>query len=141
MKLWALRVRNTKGSITTFFDEYEEVLIEIEYEILKPMPQCRVGVIVTSPTYGLDLFMAHDADLREYQGPREPGRYISTCVIPSNLLAPGGFLLSVNAGIPGLTRQQLTAVPISEWEREKDRFVYEKWMEHALAAAGKPAGH
>ena len=44
---------------------------------------------------------------------------------------------ALGSGFPGLTRQQLTAVPIAEWEREKDRFVYEKWIEHARAAAGK----
>jgi len=38
---------------------------------------------------------------------------------------------ALGAGIPGLTREQLTAVPVAEWEREKDRFIYEKWIEHA----------
>jgi dienelactone hydrolase len=40
---------------------------------------------------------------------------------------------ALGSGIPGLTREQLTAVPIAVWEREKDRFVYEKWIEHARA--------
>lgn len=43
---------------------------------------------------------------------------------------------ALGSGIPGLTREQLTAVPIAEWEREKDRFVYEKWIERARAAVG-----
>jgi dienelactone hydrolase len=42
---------------------------------------------------------------------------------------------ALDPGIPGLTRQQLTAMPIPAWEREKDLFVYEKWIEHARAAA------
>ena len=41
------------------------------------------------------------------------------------------------SGIPGLTRDQLTAVPIAEWERQKDRFVYEKWIEQARAISSK----
>lgn len=44
---------------------------------------------------------------------------------------------ALGSGIPGLTREQLTAVPIAEWEREKDRFIYEKWIEHARALVSK----
>jgi dienelactone hydrolase len=44
---------------------------------------------------------------------------------------------ALGTGIPGLTREQLTAVPIAEWQREKDRFVYEKWVEQARALVGK----
>jgi dienelactone hydrolase len=39
--------------------------------------------------------------------------------------------------IPGWTREQLTALPLGEWERNKDRFVYEKWIEHARVAVGR----
>jgi len=44
---------------------------------------------------------------------------------------------ALGSGIPGLTREQLTAVPVAEWERQKDRFIYEKWIEEARAVAGK----
>jgi dienelactone hydrolase len=44
---------------------------------------------------------------------------------------------ALGSGIPGLTREQLTAVPVAEWTREKDRFVYEKWIEHARAMVGR----
>jgi len=40
---------------------------------------------------------------------------------------------ALGSGFPGLTREQLTAVPIAVWEREKDRFVYEQWIEQARA--------
>ena len=45
---------------------------------------------------------------------------------------------ALGPGIPGLTREQLTAVPVTQWEREKDRFIYEKWIEHARAALQSP---
>ncbi|HEY3840720.1 MAG TPA: prolyl oligopeptidase family serine peptidase [Bryobacteraceae bacterium] len=45
---------------------------------------------------------------------------------------------ALGSGIPGLTREQLTAVPLAQWEREKDRFVYEKWIEHAREAVQSP---
>ena len=44
---------------------------------------------------------------------------------------------ALGTGFPGLTREQLTAVPLARWQREKDRFVYEKWIEHARAAVGR----
>src|SRR3954453_5170996 len=34
---------------------------------------------------------------------------------------------ALGSGIPGLTRQQLTSVPLAEWEQHRDLFVYEKW--------------
>ena len=44
---------------------------------------------------------------------------------------------ALGSGIPGLTRQQLTSVPLAEWEQHRDLFVYEKWIAHARAATGK----
>jgi dienelactone hydrolase len=44
---------------------------------------------------------------------------------------------ALGSGIPGLPREQLTALPTADWEREKDRFIYEKWIEQALAVTGK----
>ena len=44
---------------------------------------------------------------------------------------------ALGSGIPGLTREQLTAVPVAEWQRNKDRFIYEKWIEHARASVGR----
>jgi hypothetical protein len=46
---------------------------------------------------------------------------------------------ALGSGIPGLTREQLTAVPIAEWEREEERFVYEKWIDQARALCTRPA--
>jgi dienelactone hydrolase len=44
---------------------------------------------------------------------------------------------ALGSGIPGLTRAQLTAVPLAEWEQTKDRFIYEKWIEQARALVQK----
>ena len=43
---------------------------------------------------------------------------------------------ALGSGIPGLSREQLTAVPIAEWEQAKDRFIYESWIEQARKLAG-----
>jgi dienelactone hydrolase len=40
---------------------------------------------------------------------------------------------SMGDGVPGLTREQLSVSPAAEWERQKDRLVYEKWLAAARA--------
>jgi len=40
---------------------------------------------------------------------------------------------ALGAGIPGVARQQLHAVPLEEWNRDRDRYVYESWIARAKA--------
>jgi hypothetical protein len=40
---------------------------------------------------------------------------------------------ALGSGIPGIPREQLSAVPLDEWQRNKDRFVYESWIAKAKA--------
>jgi hypothetical protein len=40
---------------------------------------------------------------------------------------------ALGSGIPGIAREQLHAVPLDQWERHKDQFVYESW----IASAGR----
>ncbi len=40
---------------------------------------------------------------------------------------------AVGSGIPGVGREQLHAVPLDQWQRDKDRFVYESWIAKAKA--------
>ncbi len=44
-----------------------------------------------------------------------------------------GGTRALGSGIPGIAHDQLNAVPADRWEREKDRFVYETWIEKAKA--------
>ena len=41
---------------------------------------------------------------------------------------------ALGSGIPGVDREQLNAIPIDQWKRDKDRFVYESWITYAKAA-------
>lgn len=45
-----------------------------------------------------------------------------------------GGTWALGDGVPGLTREQLSVFPVAEWERQKDRLVYEKWLAAARAA-------
>ena len=40
---------------------------------------------------------------------------------------------ALGTGIPGIPREQLNAVPLDLWERDKDQFIYETWIAKAKA--------
>ena len=40
---------------------------------------------------------------------------------------------ALGSGIPGVAREQLNAVPLKQWRREKDQYVYESWIAKAKA--------
>jgi dienelactone hydrolase len=40
---------------------------------------------------------------------------------------------ALGSGIPGIAREQLDAVPIEQWKRDKDQFIYESWIAKAKA--------
>ena len=86
-RLCAVRVR-ADGRVTDAIDIRRAVGIEIEYEVLQPgsmlMPHFRL-----SNEEGVDLFWAHDVDPAWRRRPRPVGRYVSTGLIPGNLLSEG----------------------------------------------------
>jgi dienelactone hydrolase len=47
---------------------------------------------------------------------------------------------ALGSDIPGFTREQVTAVPLAEWERDKDRFIYDAWIRQARAMVDNQAG-
>jgi dienelactone hydrolase len=49
--------------------------------------------------------------------------------------ASEGGVRALDAGVPNLTREQLQAVPLGEWEQHKDDFVWESWVERAKISA------
>lgn len=65
------------------------------------MPFCRVGIRIAT-VEGIIVFAAFDADRKVFAGPREPGRFVSKCKVPGNLLSPGRFILTGVAGITGI---------------------------------------
>jgi dienelactone hydrolase len=49
---------------------------------------------------------------------------------------------ALGSGIPGVAREQLNSIPIEQWERDKDQFIYESWTRNARKRlkAPTPAG-
>jgi hypothetical protein len=65
------------------------------------LPFCRIGFLV----YALDgtpVFEIYDVDEDMNGGPRQPGSYLLRCELPGDLLKPGRYSLSLNAGMPGI---------------------------------------
>jgi dienelactone hydrolase len=45
-----------------------------------------------------------------------------------------GGILALDLHLPGLTREQLTAVPTDEWQKDPTHYTLPGWIPHALAA-------
>ena len=43
-----------------------------------------------------------------------------------------GGTMALGEGVPPVARELLNALPAETWDREKDRYVYETWVRHAL---------
>jgi len=87
-RLLAVRVMTEDDGITDKVDIRKPVKIEMEYEVIK-------SGYVLLPHYslfneeGIPIFMTLDLDTTWRQRPRPEGRYVSTVLIPGNLLAEG----------------------------------------------------
>lgn len=91
-RLRAVRVRSMDGAVSEAVDLQHPFSVEIEFDVLTPgyvlMPH-----FVFSNEQGQCLFEAVDLDPAWRQRPRPPGRYLSTAVIPGNLLKGGTFFI------------------------------------------------
>ena len=94
VRLRAVRVRTEDGQIAEAVDIRKNVLIEIEYDMLQPghvlMPH-----FTLHNAEGTFVFVAFEQS-REWRGRIRPlGRYITTGVIPGNLLSEGAAIIGV----------------------------------------------
>ena len=101
IRLRAIRIKNSRGTITGVLDARKPFWLEIEYQILENLPSCRIGIRITTVD-GTTVFTTFDADQEEYGGRREEGLFVSKCEIPGYLLSPGRYVLTAIAGIRGI---------------------------------------
>jgi hypothetical protein len=52
-----------------------------------------------------------------------------------------GGLDALGTGLPGIPREDLMVLPPSEWERSKDRLIYEAWAQKTMAAQQAASSH
>ncbi len=101
IRLRAVRVCTSDRVTSTKLDIRQPFYVEIEYEVLRELSNARVGFrIITND--GIVVFTTSDKSDRAWAGrQRYPGRYISRCEIPGNLLNEGQYTIyNVWADIP-----------------------------------------
>jgi homopolymeric O-antigen transport system ATP-binding protein len=98
-RLHAVRVRSTDGRISNTVDIRRPLRVEMEYDVLQDGHLLMPSFPFTTET-GLRIFSAHDLDPAWRQRPRPRGHYISSALVPGNLLAEG--MVHVGAGVEAL---------------------------------------
>jgi lipopolysaccharide transport system ATP-binding protein len=95
----ALRVRNPAGTVVDTVRSTEPVAIEMAYTLSRSITGLRIGIYLQSMRGEL-IFTSFDTDqpeMYEQFTQRGPGRFVSRCTIPGDLLNEGRYLLGVNA--------------------------------------------
>jgi lipopolysaccharide transport system ATP-binding protein len=95
----ALRVRDVRGQVVDVVRSIEPISLEVEYKIDEPIQGLRVGVYLVSMRgeYVFTAFDTDDPQKYDQYGIRQPGHYVSRCVIPADTLNEGRYALGVNA--------------------------------------------
>ncbi len=52
-----------------------------------------------------------------------------------------GGTQAIGTGVPGLTRDELSVLPLDQWQARKAEFIYESWVAKARAALATPAAN
>ena len=94
-----LRVCTQQKKISDAVRSMEPITIEIEYALDAPITGLRVGLYLMS-TRGEYIFTSFDTDdpgYYEHYAMRPAGHYVSRCIIPSDFLNEGRFVIGVNA--------------------------------------------
>lgn len=95
----AVRVLNEQGQVKDTLRSTEPVQIEIEYDIEQAISGLRVGLYLMTVRgeYILTSFDTDDSGLFERHAVRQPGHYVSRCVVPPDFLNEGRYALGINA--------------------------------------------
>jgi lipopolysaccharide transport system ATP-binding protein len=101
LKFKSIGLLDKNGLPTTHFDYSEPLSFELSYTIHQSLSFCRIGFVV-HVLDGTPVFEIYDVDDDVKGGRREPGSYLIRCEVPGDLLKPGRYSLSLNAGIPGI---------------------------------------
>jgi lipopolysaccharide transport system ATP-binding protein len=95
----AMRILNPRGEIVNTIRSTEPAMIELEYELSKPITGLRVGIYLQS-TRGELVFTSFDTDEPKYYdqfSTRGSGHYQSRCTLPKDMLNDGRYVVGINA--------------------------------------------
>jgi len=98
LKLLSFRV-SQPGRINSSFLSSQDIEISIEYTVNQRINGLRVGFDLITQENGAVVFRTFYDDADSSKRETTPGAYISTAVIPANLLAPKTYIASLAIGI------------------------------------------
>jgi lipopolysaccharide transport system ATP-binding protein len=99
LKVFSVSVVREDGSVASTLGAHESFYLEVCYSITVHLPHCRIGFVL-STLDSVAVFETYDTDMEGFTGQRKPGDYVMRCRVPANLLNPGDYIISINAGIP-----------------------------------------
>ena len=102
LRVRAVRVMASDGSLAHLVPVEQPFQVEIDYEILASVSRLWIGFRIETAS-GDIVFCAGDQDFsRQAQMLRMPGHYRSRCVVPPNLLNEDHYTLSLFSHVPGI---------------------------------------
>ena len=102
----SLKIRDPRGAVVDTVRSTEPLSIEMEYQLDAPITGLRVGIYL-STVRGEYVFTSFDVDETEQyekHSTRQPGHYVSHCMLPGDTLNEGRYILGFNASSFGIKR-------------------------------------
>jgi lipopolysaccharide transport system ATP-binding protein len=99
VRLLAARVRNNDGQITSTLDSRYPLSIEVEYQVLRPVNNLRIGITLTSQDSTVVL-TSKDTDHCDHELERASGTYFGRCTIPGEFLNCGQYFITIGSDTP-----------------------------------------
>ena len=98
--LLAAQLSREDGTAQELYSARDAIRVEVEWQLAERLYKPRIGFVLLTAE-GSELFTALDA---ASWGPQwlEPGRYVSSCTIPGQLLNEGRYMLDFSADAPPL---------------------------------------
>lgn len=100
IRLCGVRVLDAANMPNSNLEIHRPVYIEIEYDLLKFIPNVRVAFRLLSSDGTIILTSADSSSSSWEDSSRQPGRYTSRCEIPGSFLNVGQYLITVSGDIP-----------------------------------------
>lgn len=96
LRIISVSLKNKDGAITSTANISEDLLVDIEYEILKPMTRAMFSLVLwDSNNYVVFGSLSNTEDNAYHARPLEIGRYHSVCRLYGNLLNNGMYYISI----------------------------------------------
>jgi lipopolysaccharide transport system ATP-binding protein len=99
LRLVSVGLRAADGERRCSFAPSERVVIEVEYELERPVRDMRLRIWVTTPDEVPVFVVTDHAERSPVEG---PGRFVSRCVLPAGLFNTRAYRVEVDAEIPGV---------------------------------------